>query len=101
MVTSIAAKVNSKAAFVNNGKDTVYHNSPLQKKIEAFKETGVGKQINIEQYDIEAVIGFAESLIGTPHKMGGYSTAGIDCSGLVKFVHEKFGMVLFYRLAKN
>jgi lipoprotein Spr len=58
-------------------------------RIAAFKKAGPQKSINNSDYDVEDVINHARSLVGTPHVMGGYSSRGIDCSGLVKLAHEK------------
>lgn len=66
----------------------------LQAKINAFVEEGVEKKIDTRNYDIEGVIEYAESLLGTPHVMGGYSTSGLDCSGLVKLAHAQFDVAL-------
>jgi murein DD-endopeptidase / murein LD-carboxypeptidase len=66
----------------------------LDKKIHAFKRSGVEKKTNTNGYDIEGIIEYAESLLGTPHTMGGYSRAGLDCSGLVKLAHAQFGVEL-------
>ncbi len=67
-------------------------NPQLRERIEAFKNGGVEKKIDNPDYDIEGVINYAESLIGTRHVMGGYSPSGLDCSGLVKLAHAKFGV---------
>lgn len=81
----------------NVGGDTTGSNSErfetnrsLQEKIDAFIKTGVEKEINTDHYDREGIIAYAESLIGTPHTMGGYSSSGLDCSGLVKLAHAQF-----------
>ena len=66
----------------------------LRERILAFKEGGVEKKVNTDNYDIEGVIQYAESLLGTPHTMGGYSPAGLDCSGLVKLAHAQSGVDL-------
>jgi len=66
----------------------------LQEKILDFKGAGVEKKVNTDYYDIEGVIAYSESLVGTRHAMGGYSRAALDCSGLVKLVHEKFDVTL-------
>jgi murein DD-endopeptidase / murein LD-carboxypeptidase len=83
----IVAKV---AANVNGNGDAL----TLAEKIAAFKKDGVGKQINAEHYDKEGIIKFAETLIGTPHQMGGYSSSGLDCSGMVKLAHAQFNVEL-------
>jgi murein DD-endopeptidase / murein LD-carboxypeptidase len=61
----------------------------LHNRIVVFKKGGAQKKIKNRHYDIEVVIDHAKSLIGTPHVMGGCSSRGIDCSGLVKFAHAK------------
>ena len=66
----------------------------LNRKIVAFKKGGVEKQVNTDNYDIEGVIKYAESLLGTPHVMGGYSRSGLDCSGMVKLAHAQFDVEL-------
>jgi lipoprotein Spr len=72
-----------------------YNEDPtLSERIAAFKREGVGKKVNTDNYDVEGVIGYAESLLGTPHAMGGYSSQGIDCSGLVKLAHAQFNIEL-------
>jgi cell wall-associated NlpC family hydrolase len=70
------------------------NDSELQEKILAFKNGGIEKHVNKDHCDIEGVIEYAESLLGTPHAMGGYSTSGLDCSGLVKLAHAQFDVVL-------
>jgi murein DD-endopeptidase / murein LD-carboxypeptidase len=62
--------------------------SDLTSRIDAFKKGGAQKKI-LNPYDIEEVINHAKSLVGTPHVMGGYSSRGIDCSGLIKLAHAK------------
>lgn len=66
----------------------------LQQKFLAFKEGGVEKKVNTDNYDVDAILEYAESLLGTPHVMGGYSPSGLDCSGLVKLAHAKFDVDL-------
>ncbi|MBA4053131.1 MAG: NlpC/P60 family protein [Marivirga sp.] len=75
----------------NIGDDS---NPQLHEKILAFKKSGVEKKINTNNYDVEGIIEYAESLLGTPHRMGGYSTSGLDCSGLVKLAHAQFDVEL-------
>jgi murein DD-endopeptidase / murein LD-carboxypeptidase len=72
-----------------------YANDPeLHERIVAFKKSGVEKKVDTTNYDAEAIIEFAESLLGTRHVMGGYSASGLDCSGLVKLAHARFGVDL-------
>ena len=60
-----------------------------QCRIADFKKGGPQKTIDTRHYNIEEVIDRAKSLIGTPHILGGYSSRGMDCSGLVKLAHAK------------
>ncbi|HEX8038998.1 MAG TPA: C40 family peptidase [Chryseosolibacter sp.] len=90
------------AANISRGHDGEVHHFPgaylddpkLHKKLLAFIKGGVEKEVNTRDYDVDGVIGYAESLLGTPHVMGGYSPTGLDCSGLVKLAHEQFGVTL-------
>jgi cell wall-associated NlpC family hydrolase len=74
--------------------DPPVNNPQLHEKILAFKKGGIEKKINSDNYSIEGIIEYAESLIGTPHVMGGESPSGLDCSGLVKLAHEQFDVAL-------
>jgi cell wall-associated NlpC family hydrolase len=40
----------------------------------------------------DAIAALAVSLIGTPYQFGGADAAGFDCSGLVRYVHERVGL---------
>jgi cell wall-associated NlpC family hydrolase len=61
----------------------------LKKKMIEFKKGGYQKSIKAKNYDIEKIIKTAESYIGTPHKMGGATSKGMDCSGLVMVSHQQ------------
>jgi cell wall-associated NlpC family hydrolase len=80
------------AASIRRGAHT--GDPELYEKILAFKREGVGKKIDTSHYNIEGVIEHAESLLGTPHTMGGSSSSGLDCSGLVKLAHAQSGVAL-------
>jgi murein DD-endopeptidase / murein LD-carboxypeptidase len=64
-------------------------NNDVDAKIRSFRRQGEQKEINVAYYDVEDVIRQARALLGTRHVMGGYSSRGIDCSGLVKLAHAK------------
>jgi murein DD-endopeptidase / murein LD-carboxypeptidase len=61
----------------------------LKNKILEFKKGGYERGIQAESYDVEKIIKCAEAFLGTPHKMGGTTKKGIDCSGLVMVAHEE------------
>lgn len=91
LIMQIAARNHSDVILqiVNDLDDTV-----LQEKLIAFHRTGIGKKVDIGNYDPESVIEYAQTFIGTPHRMGGTSQSGIDCSGLVMLSHAKFNVSL-------
>lgn len=43
---------------------------------------------------VRKVIAFAESYMGTPHRLGGLSRSGIDCSGLMFLSFQEIGITL-------
>ena len=95
IVAQVAANIGGNPHINEPEITDPYANNPeLHKKILAFKKGGVGKKINAKDYNIEGTIEYAESLLGTPHVMGGYSRSGLDCSGLVKLAHAQFGVEL-------
>lgn len=90
IVVQVAANIGRDA----DGNDPQINDPQLREKFLAFKNGGVEKKINSDDYDIEGVIEYAESLLGTTHVMGGYSPKGLDCSGLVKLAHSQFDVEL-------
>lgn len=95
IVTQVAAGISDPShVYEPAAADSIAHDPQLYKKIIAFKKGGVGKKINVSAYDIEGTIEYAKSLLGTPHVMGGYSSSGLDCSGLVALAHAQYGVVL-------
>lgn len=83
-----------------SGSDTfqqIIENTPdasLRERMIVFEKGGIERSLTTDDYDVEGVIHYAESLVGTPHRMGGYSAKGIDCSGLVKLAHAQFNVEL-------
>lgn len=53
-----------------------------------------GNQVEAASYHTKA-IKVAKSELGTKYKMGGISSSGFDCSGLVKYSYQK--LVRFYQ----
>lgn len=68
--------------------------SLVKVKLQAFQKGGIEKPVDTTNYNIENVIAYAKTFIGTPHAMGGTSKKGIDCSGLVMVVHQEFDVNL-------
>lgn len=57
------------------------------------KPSTVSLAKNVQIQDTE-LINYAKSLLGVPYVYGGVTTNGFDCSGFVKYVFEKYGVVL-------
>jgi murein DD-endopeptidase / murein LD-carboxypeptidase len=86
IIVQLAAKIDS------DHENTISRSVSVEAKISEFKK---GRQKQIQgDYDIDEVIHHAKALVGTPHLMGGYSSHGIDCSGLVMLAHSKAGVAL-------
>jgi len=95
VVVQVAANIDRDPHGNNLHVPDAYENNPkLREQILAFKKAGVEKKINTDDYNLRGVIEYAESLLGTPHVMGGYSPSGLDCSGLVKLAHAQFDVAL-------
>lgn len=94
IVVHVTANIAGEPSENNSSNDSFGTNPQLEEKILAFKKGGVEKEVNTNNYDIEGVIEYAETLLGTPHVMGGYTRSGLDCSGLVKLAHSQFDVDL-------
>lgn len=68
--------------------------SLVKEKLKQFQLGGIESSVDTSNYDVEKIIAFAKTFIGTPHVMGGLSKKGIDCSGLVQVVHMEYGIIL-------
>lgn len=69
-------------------------NEIVKDKLKAFKEGGIEREIDMLDYKVEEAVDYAMTFRKVPHKMGGLDKDGIDCSGLVLVVHQKFGIEL-------
>lgn len=95
IVARVAANIGSEPREKEMHVSDVFARDPkLEKMILAFKKGGIEREVDTDNYDIEGIIAYAESLLGVPHVMGGYSTSGLDCSGLVKLAHARFDVDL-------
>lgn len=66
----------------------------IKKKLIAFREGGIEKEVDVSNYDVEEVISYSKTFLGTPHQMRGASKKEIDCSGLMMVVHRQVGVKL-------
>jgi lysophospholipase L1-like esterase len=71
-----------------------FSNPEVKNGLRAFFKGGFEKQVSAGNYSVDELIKEAVRFKGTPHRMGGTSKKGIDCSGLVRVVHRKFGILL-------
>jgi lipoprotein Spr len=69
-------------------------NPTLKKKLIEFRKGGIERTVDTSQYDKEALIELSDTYVGSPHKMGGLSKKGIDCSGFMMVIHQEFGIKL-------
>lgn len=69
-------------------------NSTLKKRLIEFEKNGIEKSTNKTDFDIDQLIDVAMSFLETPHKMGGCTKEGIDCSGLVMTSFKEVGVLL-------
>ncbi|MDB5273509.1 MAG: nlpC [Chitinophagaceae bacterium] len=66
----------------------------IKKKLIDFEKKGIEHAVDTARYDKEALIALAKTYVGTPHKMGGITKKGIDCSGFMMVIHGEFGVKL-------
>ena len=59
-----------------------------------FYKGGIGKKIDNTGLTANKLINKAKEYLGTPHKFGGESKSGIDCSGLLMVVFRSFNIGL-------
>ena len=64
----------------------------LGDKYEIFYNGGIQLDMEVDDLNYDKLINYAKSFLGTPHRTGGLSKSGIDCSGLlyVSFQNQGF-----------
>jgi cell wall-associated NlpC family hydrolase len=73
---------------------TTIGDAKTKKELMAFEKRGMFLPVKARGVDPEQVIREAEKYMGTPHRMGGTTKAGIDCSGLLQVSFGKYGINL-------
>lgn len=66
----------------------------LKHKLIEFQADGIERETHLHTYHIDSLLHYAKSYLGTPHRLGGTTKHGIDCSGFVVQSHKKFGVIL-------
>lgn len=69
-------------------------NPVIKKKLIEFKNKGIERPVDTSRYDKDALIAYSQTYVGAPHKMGGVTKKGIDCSGFMMVIHREFGIQL-------
>lgn len=70
------------------------NNEVVKNKLRQYKEGGVERELEIEELNTDSLLAYAMTFKGVRHQMGGTNNDGIDCSGLVMVVFQKFGIEL-------
>ncbi len=75
----LAQNENFSIVLQNNASDNV-----LVGKLKRFKDRGIEQPLEIDSLvSPDSLIAIAKTFKGTPHRMGGTTKNGIDCSGLL------------------
>ncbi|WMJ74962.1 C40 family peptidase [Cytophagaceae bacterium ABcell3] len=86
---SVLAPENDRFLEVLNNAETNH----VKKELFSFYHGGIEQRVHAS-FSPDSVIALANTFMGTPHKLGGLSRQGIDCSGLNMVVYKQFGIDL-------
>lgn len=68
-------------------------NKEIKSKVKLKSDVRAVK-INTRNVDPDEVVTYAEALVGVPYKYGGTSLKGLDCSGFITYVFNKFNITV-------
>ncbi len=77
---SVYAQESEIYTLINKYKQT---DKELSQRLEKFANEGIERSLELGDLTPDKLIEAAKKYLGTPHKMGGTDTNGIDCSGLL------------------
>lgn len=66
----------------------------LKDRLKTFEKRGIEIPVQLKDFDTDSLLNYARSFLHVRHRMGGLTRSGVDCSGLVRLVYEKFGVQL-------
>lgn len=69
-------------------------NNANKRELNRFLEGGSGKSLPMNGVSEQELISSAKKYLGVPHRMGGSSSSGMDCSGLLMRVFANHGIRL-------
>ncbi len=84
---SFAQKSNFELAINKKAAD-----KQLVAKLKSFGKSGIEKNPHVGDISPQQLIDTALTYLGTPHRMGGVSHRGIDCSGLLYMSFKRLGL---------
>jgi hypothetical protein len=67
--------------------------TPIGERLVQFRGQGIEQTVEAGLV-ADSIIDFALTFQGVRHRMGGLSAQGLDCSGLVKIVFDRYGVQL-------
>lgn len=74
-------------------RSTNVANKEIKSKVKLKSDVRAVK-INTRNVDPDDVVTYAEALIGVPYKYGGVTLKGLDCSGFITYVFNRFNITV-------